>query len=157
MAFGQYYFGFHDLLYFRHETIFKRNILKDLSCRVIRAVTQHWPPFSYIIHNPGVNTNCIKEKFNLCYEDNSIDGSKKFDGAEVTLFKAIAKALNFDYIIREPQICCGFGDISSGITGEMIMGLSDIAWSQQYFIEWYWLRFDMTTSYNEDQACFMVN
>ena len=85
------------------------------------------------------------------------DGSKRFHGAEVTIFKAIAKALNFGYTIQEPQICCGFGSISSGVTGEMALGLSDVAWSQLYFNEWKWPRFDMTISYDEDQACFMVN
>ena len=85
------------------------------------------------------------------------DGSKHFHGAEVTIFKAISQALNFGYTIQEPQICCGFGSISSGVTGEMAMGLSDVAWSQLYFNEWRWHRFDVTTSYDEEQACFMVN
>ena len=87
----------------------------------------------------------------------SPDGSKHFHGAEVTIFQAIAKALNFDFTIQEPHICCGFGSISSGVTGEMALGLSDVAWSQLYFNEWRWQRFDMTTSYDEEQACFMVN
>ena len=85
------------------------------------------------------------------------DGSKDFRGAEVTLFKAIADHLNFDYIIREPQMCCGFGAINTGIRGEMTFGLSDVGWSQLYFTQSRWQQHDITTSYDEDQACLMVN
>ena len=38
---------------FSHATLFDSNILEDLSCRVIKGVTQHWPPFSYITKKPG--------------------------------------------------------------------------------------------------------
>ena len=40
---------------------------------------------------------------------------------------------------------------------EMMMGLSDVGWSQLYFNEWRWQHFDLTTSYDEDQHCLMVN
>ena len=84
------------------------------------------------------------------------DGSKTFHGSEVTLFKAIADHLHFDYIIREPQTP-GWGSISSGMAGEMTMGLSDVAWSQMYFSIWKWQFHDVTTSYDDSQACLMVN
>ena len=85
-----------------------------------------------------------------------LDGSKSFRGSEVTLFKAIANHLNFDYIIREPKTP-GWGNISSGMAGEMTMGLSDVAWSQMYFSIWKWQFHDVTTSYDDSQHCLMVN
>ena len=85
-----------------------------------------------------------------------LDGSKSFRGSEVTLFKAIANHLNFDYIIREPKTP-GWGSISSGMAGEMTMGLSDVAWSQMYFSIWKWQFHDVTTSYDDSQHCLMVN
>ena len=39
---------------FSLDNIFDRDILKDLSCRVIKGSTQHWPPFSYIQKDPGM-------------------------------------------------------------------------------------------------------
>ena len=39
---------------FSYDNIFDRDILKDLSCRVIKGSTQHWPPFSYIQKDPGM-------------------------------------------------------------------------------------------------------
>ena len=37
------------------------------------------------------------------------------------------------------------------------MGLSDVGWSQLYFTRWRWQHHDITSSYDEDQACLMVN
>ena len=37
------------------------------------------------------------------------------------------------------------------------MGLSDIGWSQLYFTKWRWQHHDITSSYDEDKACLMVN
>ena len=85
-----------------------------------------------------------------------LDGSKTFRGSEVTLFKAIAQHLNFEYIIREPKTP-GWGNISYGMAGEMTMGLSDVAWSQMYFSIWKWQFHDVTTSYDDSQHCLMVN
>ena len=85
-----------------------------------------------------------------------LDGNKSFRGSEVTLFKAIANHLNFEYIIREPKTP-GWGNISSGMAGEMTMGLSDVAWSQMYFSIWKWQFHDVTTSYDDSQHCLMVN
>ena len=42
---------------FSHDTIFERNILKDISCQVIKGVTQHYPPFSYITKEEG--SRCV--------------------------------------------------------------------------------------------------
>ena len=84
-----------------------------------------------------------------------LDGSKTFRGSEVTLFKAIAQHLNFEYIIREPKTP-GWGNISYGMAGEMTMGLSDVAWSQMYFSTWRWQFHDVTTSYDDSQHCLMV-
>ena len=81
------------------------------------------------------------------------DGTQSYYGYEVTLFKALAGHLKFNYIIREPQPYPGF----KGILAEVRHGLSDIGWSQLYFDEWRWKRFDLTTSYDEDQHCLMVN
>ena len=83
---------------------------------------------------------------------NYLDGTKNFHGAEVTLFKAIVKHLNFDYIIQEPQVCSGF----CGMREEMIKGFSDVGWSQLYLTEDRWQQMDLTTSYDEDKACLMV-
>ena len=99
----------------------------------------------------ATKANCITRS---CFP---LDGTKIFHGAEVTLFKAIAKHLNFDYTIREPQVCCGFGTFSTGMMGEMTLGRSDVGWSQLYLNEFKSLVMDVTTSYDEDQACFMVN
>ena len=91
-----------------------------------------------------------------CYSliwKNPPDGTQTYHGSEVTLFKALAGHFNFDYIIREPQLRGGF----KGMLAEMLMGLSDVGWSQLYFNEWRWQHFDLTTSYDEDQACLMVN
>ena len=61
--------------------------------------------------------------------------------------------MNFKYIIREPQLNSGF----EGMVAEMLMGLSDVGWSQLYVTEWRWQRFDLTTSYDEDKECIMVS
>ena len=82
-----------------------------------------------------------------------LDGTPSYHGSEVTLFRALAGHLKFDYVIREPQLYPGF----KGITAEMFKGLSDIGWSQLYFNEWRWMHYDLTTSYDEDQACLMVS
>ena len=87
------------------------------------------------------------------YLNFSLDGTQRYHGSEVTLFKALAEHLNFDYVIREPQLYPGF----HGMLAEMANGLSDIGWSQLYFNEWRWVYFDLTTSYDEDQACLMVS
>ena len=84
-----------------------------------------------------------------------LDGSKTFRGSEVTLFKAIAQHLNFEYIIREPKTP-GWGSIYNGMAGEMAQGLSDVAWSQMYFTLWKWHFYDITTSYDDSQHCLMV-
>ena len=81
------------------------------------------------------------------------DGTQSYHGSEVTLFKTLAEHLKFEYTIREPQLYPGF----KGIFEEMVNGLSDIGWSQLYFIEWRWKHFDLTTAYDEDQACLMVS
>ena len=86
-----------------------------------------------------------------------IDGTKTFHGAEVSLFKVIADHLKFDYTIQEPQVCCGFGYLSTGMVGDISLGHSDVGWGQLYLNEFKSLIMDVTTSYNEDQACFMVN
>ena len=39
----------------------------------------------------------------------------------------------------------------------MTFGLSDVGWSQLYFTQSRWQQHDITTSYDEDQACLMVN
>ena len=75
----------------------------------------------------------------------------------MSLFKAIADHLQFDYTIQEPQVCCGFGSLSTGMMGEMALGHSDVGWSQLYLNEFKFHIMDVTTSYDEDQACFMVN
>ena len=81
------------------------------------------------------------------------DGSQSYRGSEVTLFKTLAEHLKFNYTIREPQLYPGF----KGMIAEMVNGFSDIGWSQLYFDEWRWKRFDLTTNYDMDQACFMVS
>ena len=81
------------------------------------------------------------------------DGRKNFHGSEVTLFKAIAEYLNFDYIINEPRMSHGF----SGMMTELSFGFSDVGWSQLYLSEFKWGFMDMTTSYGEDKACLMVS
>ena len=88
-----------------------------------------------------------------CYLNFFPDGTQSYHGSEVTLFKALAEHLKFDYTISEPQLYPGF----KGMIAEMVNGLSDIGWSQLYFTEWRWNRFDLTTSYDEDQACLMVS
>ena len=75
------------------------------------------------------------------------------------MFKAIAKHLNFDYVITEPKRCCGFGNLdgenSTGLNGEMVAGLSDVAWGQMYLEDWDIM--DMTVGYDDDKACLMVS
>ena len=39
---------------FSKDTIFEKGILRNLSCRVIKGATQHWPPFTYITKNQGM-------------------------------------------------------------------------------------------------------
>ena len=48
-------------LYFSHDSIFGNDVLKDLSCRVIRGVTHHWPPFSYVTENTGILSSLISK------------------------------------------------------------------------------------------------
>ena len=81
------------------------------------------------------------------------DGTKSYHGSEVTLFKTLAEHLKFEYTIREPQLYPGF----KGIIAEFKNGLSDIGWSQIYFSEWRWKHLDLTTGYDEDEACLMVS
>ena len=45
-----------ELIAFSHAPLFENNIMKDLSCRIIKGVTQNWPPFSYITKKPGDQT-----------------------------------------------------------------------------------------------------
>ena len=90
----------------------------------------------------------IKTNFNLF-----ADGTQSYHGSEVTLFKTLAEHLKFEYTIREPQLYPGF----KGIIAEFKNGLSDIGWSQLYFNEWRWKHLDLTTGYDEDQACLMVS
>ena len=99
--------------------------------------------------NKVVPANVMVIKSNLnCFPD----GTQSYHGSEATLFRALAGHLKFDYIIREPQLYPGF----NGIIAELVNGLSDVGWSQLYFNEWRWKQFDLTTSYDEDQACLMV-
>ena len=76
------------------------------------------------------------------------------------MFKTIARHLSFDYVITEPKRCCGFGlaegENSTGIFGEMMHGFSDVSWGQLYLTDLKLSNFDMTVSYDYDQACFMV-
>ena len=77
------------------------------------------------------------------------------------MFKTIARHLKFDYDITEPKRCCGFGlaegENSTGIFGEMMHGFSDVSWGQLYLTDLKLSNFDMTVSYDYDQACFMVS
>ena len=127
--------------------------MEDLSCRIISGVTQHWPPFTYITKKPGDIMAFLDNLMLHPDGKQSPDGTQTYHGSEVTLFKALAGHLNFDYIISEPQLHGGF----KGMVAEMLMGLSDVGWSQLYFNEWRWKHFDLTTSYDEDQRCLMVN
>ena len=57
ICFTDFYENIFQLLItitFSLDNIFDRDILKDLSCRVIKGSTQHWPPFSYIQKDPGM-------------------------------------------------------------------------------------------------------
>ena len=87
------------------------------------------------------------------------DGTKNIRGAEVTMFKAISKQLNFKYNLTEPKRCCGFGrrkgENSTGMIGEMMLGFSDVGWGQMYLKAWH-LK-DMTVSYDDDKACIIVS
>ena len=94
------------------------------------------------------NVKAIKPYLNLFAV-----GTQSYHGSEVTLFKTLAEHLRFNYTIREPQLNSGF----KGIFEEMVNGLSDIGWSQLYFIEWRWKQFDLTNGYDQDQACLMVS
>ena len=144
--------------------------LLSLSVLTIFLIETYWRIFhvesSKVQHNIGhplvtykkIQVWLISEKFSHTRNDCFItDGTKHFRGAEVTIFKAIAEHLKFQYVITEPEICCGFGSISTGLRGEMTMGLSDIGWSQLYFTQWRWQHHDITSSYDEDQACLIVN
>ena len=74
------------------------------------------------------------------------------------MFKALAKHLNFEYVINKPSRGNGFGTVegknSTGMMGEIILGFSDIGWGQLYSTYSF---FDTTVSYDFDEACFIVS
>ena len=86
------------------------------------------------------------------------DGTNITRGAEVTMFKALAEHLNFEYVINKPSRGNGFGTVagknSTGMMGEIILDLSDIGWGQLYSTYSF---FDTTVSYDFDEACLIVS
>ena len=57
----------HLNLSFSKDTIFESGILRNLSCRVIKGATQHWPPFTYITKNEGMKFKLYTFKHILTY------------------------------------------------------------------------------------------
>ena len=85
-----------------------------------------------------------------------------YNAIQVTIFQTIAKHLKFDYTIREPLICCGFGvkpkpgRNATGQSAELTYGLSDVSFSQLFYNPQKAALNEMTSPYDTDSVCFMV-